>query len=183
MKKVISVIVACVLMLSLCACVSTSTPTLIDTPSNTQAPTEATTPVETEGEKVFQLGDSVELDGVVVTFLDVIKSKGSSYNKPASGNIFVLCEFEIANNSDEEVAVSSMLSFSAYHDDYACDASFSALLEKGNRDQLDGSVAPGKKMKGVVGFELPKDWTELEVHYTPDVFSSSEIVFIAANNK
>lgn len=76
-----------------------------------------------------------------------------------------------------------MLSFSAYHDDYACDTSFSALLEKGNRDQLDGSVAPGKKMKGVVGFELPKDWTELEVHYTPDVFSSSEIVFIAANSK
>lgn len=174
MKKIISILLTCVLLLCLCAC--GSTPTLVDTPQ------KESTPIVTEGEKVFSLGDSVELDDVVVSFLDVIQSNGSTYNKPTSGNIFVLCEFEITNNSDEELAISSMMSFSAYHDDYACEFSFSALMEKGNKDQLDGSIAPGKKMKGVVGFEIPEDWNELEVHFTPNAFSNDEIVFITTNS-
>ena len=37
-----------------------------------------------------------------------------------------------------------------------------ALLEKGDKNQLDGTVAPGKKMNGVIGYEVPADWKELE---------------------
>ena len=180
MKKIISILLACILLLGLWAC--DSTPTLVDKPQSNDTPQSNNTPTETESAKIFALGDSVELDDVVVTFLDVIQSNGSTYNKPTSGNVFVLCEFEIANNSSDELSISSMMSFSAYHDDYACDFSFSALMEKGNKDQLDGSIAPGKKMKGVVGFEIPEDWNELEVHFTPDVFSRNEIVFVATNS-
>ena len=180
MKKIISILIACILLLGLCAC--ESTPTLVDTPQNNDTLQNNNTPTETESAKVFSLGDTVELDDVVVTFLDVTQSNGSTYNKPTSGNVFVLCEFEIANNSSEELNISSMMSFSAYHDDYACEYSISALMEKGNKDQLDGSIAPGKKMKGVIGFEIPEDWNELEVHFTPDVFSLGEIVFVATNS-
>ena len=96
-----------------------------------------------------------------------------------TGNVFVLCEFEICNNSDTEIAVSSMLSFEAYCDDYTCSGSFSALLEKGDKNQLDGTVAAGKKFKGVVGYEVPEDWKELEIRYTPDYWNGNDIVFIA----
>lgn len=178
MKKIVSFVLACIFALGLCAC--SSEPSLVGTvPAGDSTETE--TPVVSE-EKIFKLGDSVELDGVVVSFLDVIESSGEQFFAPEDGNVFVLCEFEITNNSDEEISVSSMLSFEAYCDDYACDYSLNALMAKGDRDQLDGSVAVGKKMKGVVGYEVPADWTELEVQYTLDVWDNDKIVFVATNN-
>lgn len=188
MKKIISLVLACILLLGLWGC--SSEPTLVSTtpispdpvtdiPATDAPTTEVPT---TEGSKTFQLGDSVELDDVVVSFLNVVESTGSEFNKPADGNVFVLCEFEITNNSAEELIVSSMISFEAYCDDYACEYSFGAILEAGSMNQLDGTVASGKKMKGAIGYELPQDWNELEVHYTPDVFDGNEIVFTATNS-
>ena len=178
MKKIVSLAMTCILLLGLCGC--SSEPSLVGTtPVDNGASTEALT---TENNKTFKLGDVVELYDVAVSFTNLVESNGSQYNKPEEGKIFVLCEFEIANNSKEDIAVSSMLSFEAYCDDYSCDYSFGALLEAGNMEQLDGTVAPGKKMKGAIGYELPTDWKELEIHYTPGLLNSGEIVFIATNS-
>ena len=122
------------------------------------------------------------LSFVQVSFLGVTESDGSQFNEPKEGHVYVLCEFEILNNSDEEVAISSMISFEGYCDDYACEYSLGALMEKGDKNQLDGSVAPGKKMKGVIGYEVPTEWKELEIQFTPDFLSGKEIVFVAAND-
>ena len=132
-----------------------------------------------EAKTEFDIGETAELDKVQTTLIDVTESTGFEYNQPNEGNVFVLCEFEICNNSDTEIAVSSMLSFEAYCDDYTCSGSFSALLEKGDKNQLDGTVAAGKKFKGVVGYEVPEDWKELEIRYTPDYWNGNDIVFIA----
>lgn len=178
MKKMIALVTACLLLLGLCAC--ESGPSLVGTmPSGNTTSTETTS---APADKTFKVGDVVELDDVVVSFIGVTKSTGSDFYKPADGNVYVLCEFEIANNSNEELAISSMLSFKAYCDDYACDYSLGALMAKGDKDQLDGSVAAGKKMKGVVGYEVPTDWKELEIQYTVDLLSSSKIIFVATNN-
>lgn len=131
---------------------------------------------------VFKEGDTVELNDTVIYFMGVTQSNGSEYNKPEEGNVYILCEFEITNNSDEEITVSSILSFEAYCDDYSCSSSFGALMEKGDKGQLDGTVAAGKKLKGVIGYEVPEEWKELEIHYTPDLVSGKEVVFKAANN-
>lgn len=195
MKKKISLLMACVLMLSLCACTvdpsgGQNAPALVTTTPNEQNSVSTTpddelpateTPTIAE-ETVFKVGDTVELNDVTVKFIGVSEKKGSQYNKPEDGNIYVLCEFEIVNNSKKELAVSSMLNFEAYCDDYACDYSLGALIEKGNKEQLDGSVPAGKKMKGVVGYEVTKEWKELEVHYTLDFWTDSKIIFIATND-
>lgn len=177
MKKIISLVMACALLLGLCAC--GGEPTRVGSASDfidSNAEPPAT------GKQVFKLGDAVELDGITVSFVDVITSTGADFSKPEEGNVFVLCEFEIANNSKEELAVSSMMSFEAYCDGYTCDYSLSALLAKGNKSQLDGSVAAGKKMRGVVGYEVPADWQELEIQYTIDLLKGSKIVFVASND-
>lgn len=127
----------------------------------------------------FYVGETAELKDVSVSFVEVTENNGSTYNKPTDGNVFVLCEFEIANNSDSEINVSSMLSFEAYCDDYACTYSLGALMEKGNKNQLDGTVGAGKKFNGVIGYEVPADWEELEVRFTPDFWSGKDIVFVA----
>jgi len=158
-----------------------------NTAAVTTAATTATKAVEqtsapTENKKTtFLVGETAELNGVQVTLKGVTESKGSSYNKPNDGNVFVLCEFDIANNSDAEIAVSSMMSFNAYCDDYACTYSLGALIEKGSKNQLDGSVAAGKKFNGVVGYEVPADWKELEISFTPDFWTGKDITFIATN--
>ena len=130
-------------------------------------------PAETE----FGIGDRVELNDIVVTLLDVTETAGSEYLGPAEGNTFVLCEFDIENNSSKEINVSSILCFDAYCDDYACSISISALAAKENKNQLDGSVAAGKKLNGVVGYEVPADWKEFEIRFTPDFWAGKEIVF------
>lgn len=150
-----------------------------DNTSN-QTTTTATDPQNTKN--TFSVGEIAELKDVQVSFVGVTESTGSNFNTPTDGNVFVLCEFEIINNSNEDVNVSSMLSFEAYCDDYTCSYSLSALLEKGNKNQLDGTVAAGKKFKGVIGYEVPADWQELEVHFTPDFWSGKDITFVATNN-
>lgn len=128
-------------------------------------------------DSMFRKGEAAEKGGVQVTLLDYKESNGSEYNTPGDGNVFLLIEFEISNNTEKEIAVSSMLSFEAYADDYTLNYSLSALMEK-EGDQLDGSIAAGKKMKGWIGWEVPKDYKSIEVHFTPNVWSGDKIVFM-----
>lgn len=136
-----------------------------------------TQPEETEEKSTFGIGETAELNDIQVTMLDYYESQGSEYNKPTEGYEFVMAEFEIANNSDKELHVSSVMSFEGYADDYALNYSFSAALAKDGANQLDGTVAPGKKMNGVIGYEVPVDWKNLEIHFTDNVWSSSKFKF------
>ncbi len=162
-------------------------PKLVDTAgdaakdaANNSDKANANTPTLLPERTSFSIGETVELKDILVTFLGVTESKGSDFNKPTAGNVFALCEFEIANNSSKDITVSSLLSFEAYCDDYSTSISIMALVEKGDKAQLDGSVAAGKKMKGVIGYEIPEDWKELEISFTPDFWSGKDIKFIAA---
>ncbi|NLL00338.1 MAG: DUF5067 domain-containing protein [Clostridiales bacterium] len=168
-------------------------PKLIDTPKDKndeqyeETPNEEDTdstdntsePTASPDKNSFSTGETAELKDVRVTLLGVAESEGSDYNKPADGNVFALAEFEIENNSDKDITVSSIMSFEAYSDGYSTSTSIAALLEKGDKGQLDGNIAPGNKMKGVIGYELSKDWSELEIHFTPNFWTDKAIVFIA----
>lgn len=75
------------------------------------------------------------------------ESNGSEWNFPEEGNVFALIEFEIENNSNSDVAVSSLMSFDTYIDNYSASLSLGTLIEN-NSTQPDGTVAPGMKMRG-----------------------------------
>ena len=123
----------------------------------------------------FVVGDKVELNDVIVTLVGVSENNGGNYMAPQDGNVFIVCEFEIENNSDADIAVSSLMSFEAYVDDYSTQMNLSAMLSTG-KPQLDGTVAPGKKMGGVIGYEAAADWQNIEVRFAPG-FWSKDIVF------
>ena len=127
----------------------------------------------------YGVGEKAVLNNIACSLVSITESKGSTYNKPEDGNVFLLCEFEIENNSKTEISVSSLISFQAYCDDYTCNYSLTAVMEKGNKNLLDGQVASGKKINGVVGYEIPVDWKELEIHFKPDYLSGKEFVFEA----
>lgn len=138
---------------------------------------EAEATEDGEEQTVFKQGEVAEMNDVQVTLMGYEESTGSEFNTPSEGNVFVLANFEIANNSDSEITVSSALSFEAYADDYALNYSFGALMEKTDSTQLDGTIAPGKKMNGWIGYEVPADWSTIEIHFTDNVWSSNKFVF------
>lgn len=146
--------------------------------SNTNEPTANTATSETVAEETtFGVGDTAEYRGVKVTLNSITENTGSQFNKPTEGNVFLLVNFTIENNTDTDLVVSSMLSFDAYQDGYSTNMSLSALIEKSG-EQLDGTIAPGKKMQGTIGYEVPATYTEFEINYQADVWSSKKFTFV-----
>lgn len=142
-------------------------------PSDTQPSSTG----EENKETAFRKGEIAELNGVQVTLTEYKESTGSDFNKPSDGNVFLMVEFEIANNTDKELAVSSAMSFEAYADDYSLNYSLGALMEKEGA-QLDGSIAAGKKMKGWIGWEVPQDYQKVEIYFTDNVWSNDKFAFL-----
>ncbi len=130
-----------------------------------------------EEKTTFGVNEPAELNNIIVTFNGVTESNGSSFNTPTDGNVFLICEFTFENNSDKEINLSTLLSFDSYVDDYAANLDLMALTES-DKPQLDGTIAPGKKMNGVIGIQAPTDWSQVEIHVTPD-FWGKDIAFTA----
>ena len=150
------------------------------TTQNTKKDTTKKDDTKKEPEKTtFGVGEQVILNDIVVTMNGVTESSGSDFNKPSEGNTFILCEFTIENNSDKELNISSLLCFNGYIDDFSTSFSLSAQMES-DKGQLDGAVAPGKKMNGIIAYEAASDWKEIEIHFTPDVWSGKDIKFVAS---
>jgi len=153
------------------------------TAESASAETAVVAPVPTvapapEKKTEFGIGEKATINGVDITLLSVKENKGSSFNRPDSGNVFLLCEFEFVNNSDKDITVSSIASFDAYCDDYSISNSFSAELEGG--DGLDGTIAPGKRLKGTIGYEVGTGWKKIEIVYSPSLWSSDTVKFTNA---
>lgn len=125
----------------------------------------------------FGVGEQVSLNDVIVTLTSVTESGGSQFNKPSEGNTFILCEFSIENNSKKDLAISSLMCFEAYVDNYSTSMSLSAIIES-KKSQLDGTIASGKKMTGVIGYEASAGWSEIEIRFTPDFWSGKDITFV-----
>lgn len=160
---------------------------------NNSAAPAAASPTQSKAEQVssqdadkttsYDVGKPATSNGITMTLASVKESKGSEYFKPADGKVFLMCEFNIENNSSNDLSISSVMCFEAYVDGYSVDQSITGLSAKGSKQQLDGKVAAGKKMNGVIAYEVPKNWKELEIQVNPDVLSmfSGKTVFKAAN--
>lgn len=128
----------------------------------------------------FTVGETAECRGIKVTHIGVTESYGTEFLKPDDGRVYLICEFEIANDSDKDISVSSIMSFDAYVDDYSANMSIGAVTGS-DKSSLDGTVAAGKKMNGVIGYEAAEDWSELEIRFTADFWSDKPFIFTAKN--
>lgn len=133
-----------------------------------------------DSKKEFLIGEVAEYKDVKITVINYEESMGNDWGKPSEGNVFIFPEIEITNNSNKEISVSSIMSFECYIDDYKADFNsdaFMAISTEDGKQQLDGSIAPGKKLKGVLGIEAPNDWKTIEIYYKDNVWLSSNFSF------
>jgi len=136
--------------------------------------TPETPDAEAEEPEFFKLGETVETKVMKVTLTNVEKSEGEEFLAPDEGNEFVLLDITVENISDKDIVVSSILGFNAYVDDTAMNEDYAALTSA-KKETMDATVAPGKKMSGTLGYQVPKDWKEIEIHYEPEVWKDIKI--------
>lgn len=173
---VVLVVVVLMVIAALAGGGESNTPQKVESTSgNSQAASQSS---EAQPEQtVFTVGDTVELNGVKTTLLSAEEYPGKQYMMPTDGNVFLVCQFEIENDSSEEINVSSMVSFNAYCDDYSVSLSITGEMLEDSWKSLDGTVAPGKKINGVIAYEIPQDWQKMEISYTPSYWSGHDVQF------
>lgn len=134
-----------------------------------------------DNEVTYGVGETATTDNISAILINVMESKGNSYNKPKNGNVFVICEFSIQNSTPELLGLSSILCFSAFFNDTAYEISLDALSVSTmlGKFQLDGFVEPGEKRIGVVAYEVLKDWEKLKIQFSPFVWSGDRLTFVA----
>jgi Telomeric repeat-binding factor 2. len=166
MKKILPIIMAFVTSLFFASCVMDKMrppvieEALIEMPAGGASSAVATTRHGT-------IGSTFNINGLTITLSNAYEYDYSSYtNKP--GHVFLVFVFEIKNNNSTTVSISSTRNFSAYVDNYLTPLD-QAAINVASYDgfyPIDGTIASGRSIKGIVGYEIPKDWQEFEVEFT-----------------
>ena len=124
---------------------------------------------------IHGLNDTVSVKGLDFTASEFRESKGGKYSEAAEGKIFVGVKFTIENKSDSEKSISSILLFDGYADGVKCVYAYGAGDEFDG--QLDGNLAPGRRMIGWYVVEVPADWQEIDLVVRSEWLSKNTVTF------
>lgn len=125
----------------------------------------------------------VELGDVSIELTNVYTSGSNGMYTPEDGCEYVMIEFSIQNKGDEELTLSTILSFNTWCDGKMCTISLEALATAmfAGRVQLDCVVNSGEHVTGVVGYEVPENWEEIIVEYGEDAMFGEKVRFAVEN--
>lgn len=98
----------------------------------------------------------------------------NQYNSPADGNKIICAEFEFENIGSSDATV-MYTDFHGYADGYEVEQSYAP-----DGTGLDFSVkmSAGRKGTGKVAFEVSEDAQEIEIEFSPNMFSSEKVIFV-----
>lgn len=114
-------------------------------------------------DKVFNVGDTVEYNGLQMTITKAYFSEEAEYSKADNGKVLTL-EVEATNNSNGKLMVDNT-EFSLYDSEGNTLAQYYGYDEMAIADSMNS----GKKLSGKLFFDVPEG-TQYELIYTP-VFS------------
>ena len=168
MRKILCVLLAILMLVSLAACD-------LDTAPGKEVGGSQATPEKKD--ETFGLNETAVFKTLKFTATEIKESYGETYFAPESGKVFVGVKFTIENISDEDQSISSILLFEAYVDDVKCSESFTAAMAF-NSEMLDGTIAPGKKLVGWYPLEVPENWSSIELNVQSSWISNSSAKFV-----
>ena len=128
-----------------------------------------------EEEVTFTLGDTVINEDYTVTLESArIITDYDEYITPNENCEFLELCFVVENKTDDELFVHAN-KFETYVDGFVVEANdnFDAMLASGE-ELLSATLARGKKVRGVLCYELSKDWSELEIILDLDYGNDNE---------
>ncbi|SNX53638.1 DUF4352 domain-containing protein [Thermoanaerobacterium sp. RBIITD] len=175
MKKIILVLLAMLLLITIAGCTETIPEKQTTTPTNQSSETKTGNQTKQEAKKpeIFKIGDTVKMDKLNITVNGVRYSNGSDFLKPEDGKVYAIVDATIENIDSKAQTVSSMLMFKlADSDGYNYNSTIGDT-----KAQLDGEVGAGRKMRGEVAFEIPKDAKGLEFIFEPNAFGTGQAIF------
>lgn len=128
-----------------------------------------------ESKDKYIVGDIWENKTLRVKYTDCYEfTDYNQYNAPADGNKIICAEFEFENigKSDETVMYTD---FHGYADGYEVNQSYAP---DGTGLSFSVKMSAGRKGTGKVAFEVPEDAEEIEIEFSPNMFSSEKVIFI-----
>jgi hypothetical protein len=178
-QKWIPLIALTVLLLASLACGGNTSPTLVATtapvdPALQEQPTQVPPVVSPQNYKV---GDIVSISDSVLTVLGWENVPGNDFSKPDAGNKFVAVELLIVNNSQSAMSVSTLMQMSLKDNTgQKYDVDFLASTAT-NAGSVDGELAPGEKVRGEVGFQIPETAQGLQFVFDDSIFGTGKVFF------
>lgn len=142
----------------------------------TEQPMQQEKPKEVEKPKatINKIGDSIQSGNAIFTVNSVREIKGSELFKPKDGNIYYAVDVTVENKGDKSLIVSSIVMFKLIDSE---SYSHNITIGPETKGQLDGEVAAGRKLRGELAYELPKDIKGLELEIDPSMWSSGKVIF------
>lgn len=136
-------------------------------------------------EATYGVGDEAAVDDLIFKLTDVMTSKGNSYYKPDTGMEYVILQFTITNNGTDNALLSTIMNFTFWCDDtiHTIDLEALATGMLSGKYQLDCAVESGKKVTGIIGYEVPSDWKTLKVECRKEVYFGDTVTFLVERNK
>ena len=123
--------------------------------------------------ETFKVGDTIQTKDFKITVNKVETSEGGEFVKPKDGNEFIKVDITIENTSKEEQNISSMIMFKVVDKD---GRSYNQAIVEDQNGQLDGKVAPGRKMTGEYVVEVPKGATGLQLEFDSSLLNSGQVI-------
>ena len=130
------------------------------------------------------IGDTLTGEDIRITLTGayMYDSIGDGYliDTPDEGKEYLLFFFDVENISDDNKYI-SYYDFDGYVDDV--DVSTAILFnDVDGIKNLSSDLAPGKKAKGFVAFEVDKTWNEFEIHYKENIWENNTLIFKVTNS-
>lgn len=102
---------------------------------------------------------------------------------PSYEHEYLLVNVQISNNSQEILIVDSMNNFEYYVDNSKLPYSLNSelVLTNLNLNSIENNISVDQSLTGYLCIELPITWNILEIHYSPTIWSSSDLILEIEN--
>ena len=175
MKKAIYVLVPVFIFMLIfgaaIACGSSDTAKKVENTTKEISKAEET---ETTVAQVYNIGDSVEYKGAVITVKSSKKSNGNDFDKPKEGMEYVIVTIHIKNNSSDKISYNPFYYKMQNSKGQITDTAFTTV---DNESALaSGELAAGGEIEGTISFEEPKDDAGLILIYQANILNENEVI-------
>ncbi|RKQ84621.1 DUF4352 domain-containing protein [Brockia lithotrophica] len=135
-------------------------------------PAQETSGKEKAAYPEFRVGDQIKMDNFVFVVNGTREVK-AEFVTPKPGNTFLAVDVTVENVGEKPEPVSSLMMFDLRD---AEGNRYKQTIVTTDKASLNGEVAPGKKLRGEIVFEVPKEAKGLEFIIKPDLLKQGQAI-------